>query len=65
MATPDGRWKVEVIRTRGGEVFRVRQRAIIGPHGGAGWAPIGKMRRTVTEVAELLGDDFAELVYES
>ena len=63
MATPDGRWTVEVIRTRAGEVFRVRQRAIIGAHGGAGWAPIGKIRRMVAEVADLLGADFPELVY--
>ena len=41
----------------------MRQRAIIGAHGAAGWAPIGKIRRTVAEVAELLGDDFPELVY--
>ena len=64
MLTPDGRWTVEVIRTRAAEVFRVRERAIIGVHGGAGWAPIGKIRRTVAEVAELLGADLAELVYE-
>lgn len=63
MVTPDGRWTVEVIRTRAGEVFRVREQAIIGAHGGSGWAPIGKIRLTVGEVAELLGDDFPELVY--
>ena len=63
MVTPDGRWAVEVIRTRGGEVFRVRERAIIGAHGGAGWSPIVKIRLAVAEVAELLGDDFGELVY--
>jgi hypothetical protein len=63
MATPDGRWTVEVIHAfRGREVFRVRERAIIGAHG-ASWAPIGKIRLTVAQVAELLGDDFAELVY--
>jgi hypothetical protein len=62
MRTPDGQWRVEVIRTRGGEVFRVRRRAVIGAHGGPGWAPIGQIRRTVGEVAELLGDSFAELV---
>jgi hypothetical protein len=56
MVTPDGRWAVEVIRTRGGEVFRVRERATIG-------APIGKIRSAVAEVAEVLGDDFGELVY--
>jgi hypothetical protein len=65
MRTPDGEWRVEVIRTRGGEVFRVRRRAVIGAQSGAGWAPIGQIRRTVGEVAELLGDEaFAEL-YES
>ena len=64
MATPDGRWIVAVIHAYGGrDVFRVRERAIIGAHGGAGWAPIGKIRLTVAEVAELLGDDFIELVY--
>jgi hypothetical protein len=47
MRTPDGVWRVEVIRTRGGEVFRVRRRAVIGAHGGRGWAPIGKIRGTV------------------
>jgi hypothetical protein len=64
MVTPDGRWTLEVIRTRAGEVFRVRQRAIIGAYGGAGWAPIGKIRLTVGGVAELLGEDFAELIYQ-
>ena len=64
MATPDGRWTVEVVHAvRRPEVFRVRERAIIGAHGGTGWAPIGKIRRTVAEVAELLGDEFTELVY--
>lgn len=62
MLAPDGVWRVEVIRTRGSQVFRVRQRAVIGAHGGAGWAPIGKIRTTVSEVAELLGEAFAELV---
>jgi hypothetical protein len=64
MATADGRWTVEVLRVYGGhEVFRVRRRGIIGAHGGAGWAPIGKIRRTVGYMAELLGDGFADLVY--
>jgi hypothetical protein len=37
MATPEGRWTVEVIHDFGGrEVFRVRERAIIGARGGAG-----------------------------
>lgn len=64
MATPDGRRTVEVVHAvKGHEVFGVRERAIIGAYGGAGWAPIGKTRRTVADVAELLGDDFAELVY--
>lgn len=62
MRTPDGVWRVEVIRTRGGEVFRVRRRAVIGAYGGRGWAPTGQIRATVGEVAELLGDAFAELV---
>ena len=63
MRTPDGRWTIEVIHAfRGREVLRVHERAIIGAHGGAGWAPIGKIRRTVREVAELLDEDFADLV---
>ena len=48
---------------RAGEAVRVRERAIIGAHGGAGWSPIVKIRLAVAEVAELLGDDFGELVY--
>lgn len=59
MATPDGRWSVEVIQ----HTEDVRERGLIGVHGGAGCAPIGKIRRTVAEVAELRGDDFPELVY--
>jgi hypothetical protein len=44
-------------------VFRVWRRAVIGAHGGRGSAPIGRIRRaTVGEVADLLGDAFAELV---
>jgi hypothetical protein len=62
MRTPDGEWRVEVIRSRGGQVFRVRRRAVIGARGGRGWAPIGQIRRTVGEVAELLGDAFGEFV---
>jgi hypothetical protein len=63
MRTPDGEWTVEVIRTRGGEVFRVRRRAVIGAHGrtGAGRRP-ERFRSTVAEVAELLGDAFPLLV---
>ena len=63
MATPDGRWTVAVIHAYGGrEVFRVRERAIIGARGGVGWAPIGKIRRTVAEVAEVLGENFVEVI---
>ena len=62
MATPDGVWRVEVLRTRAGEVFQVHRRALIGVHGGAGWAPTGHIRRTVTEVQTLLGDAFANLI---
>lgn len=62
MRTPDGKWTVEVLRTRNGECFRVRRRAIIGAHGGAGWAPIGQIRSTPAEVQQLLGNDFARLV---
>lgn len=61
MRTPDGAWTVEVVRTRAGECFRVRRRAVIGAHGGRGWAPIGQLRFSVAEVAELLGHAFAEL----
>jgi hypothetical protein len=64
MVTPDGVWRVEVLTTRGGQVFRVRRRAVISAHGGAGWAPIGQIRRTVHEVAALLGDRFVDLVDE-
>jgi hypothetical protein len=60
MVTPDGLWRVEVITTRGGQVFRVRRRAVIGAS--RGWAPTGKLRRTVVEVQALLGDAFADLV---
>ena len=62
MATPDGAWRVEVLRTRSGEVFQVHRRAVIGVHGGAGWAPTGQVRRTISEVQALLGDAFAELI---
>jgi hypothetical protein len=62
MRTRDGVWRVEVIRTRAGEVFRVRHRAVIGAQGGRGWAPIGRIRGTVAEVAELMGDASADLV---
>jgi hypothetical protein len=62
MRTPDGAWRVEVIRTHGGEVARVRS-----------WAGHRRERRTglgsdrrdpqhVAEVMELLGDAFADLV---
>jgi hypothetical protein len=36
--TPDG-WRVEVIRTRNGEVLRVRRPVVIGGHGGLTYAP--------------------------
>jgi hypothetical protein len=36
--TPDG-WRVEVIRTRNGEVLRVRRPVVIGGHGGLPYAP--------------------------
>ena len=62
MATPDGAWGVEVLRTRSGEIFQVHRRAVIGMHGGAGWAPTGQIRRTLGEVQSLLGDAFLELV---
>jgi hypothetical protein len=62
MRTLDGQWTVEILRTRNGEVFRVRRRAIIGAHGGSGWAAIGQIRSTVAEVAQLLGESFALLV---
>jgi IstB-like ATP binding protein len=41
MATPDGMWRVEVLRTRSGEIFQIHRRAVIGMYGGAGWAPTG------------------------
>jgi hypothetical protein len=50
-----------VLRTRGGEVFRVRRRAVVGAHVGRGWAPIGQLRATVDEVRQLFGDAFAYL----
>jgi hypothetical protein len=62
MVTPDGIWRVEVLRTRGGEVFRVRRRAVIGAHGGRACAPTGQIRSTVGEVQLLLGDASAELI---
>lgn len=62
MRTPDGEWTVEVIRTRAGECFRVRRRAVIGAYGARGWAPIGQIRSTVAQVAETLGPRFADLV---
>jgi hypothetical protein len=58
MRTPDGKWTVERLTTRGATVFGVRERAVIGPHGGAGRAPIGHICVTIDEVA---GDDFADL----
>ena len=62
MATPDGVWRVEVLCTCSGELFRVHRRVVIGMYGGAGWAPTGRIRRTVTEVQTLLGDAFADLI---
>ena len=62
MRMADGEWIVEILRARGGEVFRIRRPAVIGAHGGSGWAPIGQIRATVDEVADLLGDRFAERV---
>ena len=59
MRTPDGVWTVEVTRTRSGELFRVRRRAVIASK--RGWAPTGQIRTTVAEVAELLGPAFADL----
>ena len=44
------------VEPRGGEVLRVRRRAIIGVHGGAGWASIGQIRLSIAEVAETMGD---------
>lgn len=55
MRTPDGVWTVEVITTRTGQCFRVRRRAVIGVHGGAGWAPVGQIRLTLAEVQDMLG----------
>lgn len=55
MVTPDGRWRVEVLRTRGGEVFRVRRLDVVSR---GTWAPRGLLRFTVAEVADLLGDAF-------
>jgi hypothetical protein len=31
-------------------------------HGGRGWAPIGQLRFSVDELAEMLGPRFADLV---
>jgi hypothetical protein len=62
MRTPDGEWTVEIVATRAaGECFRVRRRAVIGVHGGRGWAPIGQLRSSIAEVAEMLGPRFADL----
>jgi hypothetical protein len=55
MRTPDAKWTVEVLRTRAGDCFRVRHRAVIGAHGGSGWAPIGQLQFCLDEVAEFLG----------
>jgi hypothetical protein len=61
MATPDGVWRIDVLRTRSGEVFQMHRRGVIGMYGGAGWAPTGQIRRSVTEVQALLGDALAAL----
>jgi hypothetical protein len=63
MATPDGRWIVEVIRTRLAKSSACASEPSSARTAVRGWAPIGKIRLTVAEVAELLGDDFIELVY--
>ena len=63
MATPDGVWRVEVLRTRSGEIFEVHRRAATGTYSGAGWAPSGQIRRTVAEVQSLLGAAFADLIH--
>jgi hypothetical protein len=55
MATPDRAWRVEVLRTRSGEVFQLHRRAIIGMHGGPGWARTGQIRRSVAKVQGLVG----------
>lgn len=65
MRTTDGVWTVKLLRTRGGEVFRVRRRAVIGAHGGSGWAPTGHICSTIEEVAEMLGDAFPLLTEEA
>src|SRR4051794_17514477 len=61
MATPHGVWRVDVLRTRSGEVFHVHRRAVIGVHGGAGWAPSGQIRRTVGEVPTMVSNAFCGL----
>lgn len=62
MVTPDGRWRVEVVRYRGGrEMFKVHQPMRVG-RSARGWWPTGQLRATVAEVQALLGDAFAELV---
>jgi hypothetical protein len=60
MRTPDGKWTVDLLTTHGDTLFRVRRRAAIGAHGGAGCTPIG-IGVTIDEVSELLGDDLADL----
>jgi hypothetical protein len=59
MRTGDGTWTVEVLTTRGGQVFRVRRLGMI--RSDRGWGPIGQLRLTVDEVRDLLGDAFADL----
>lgn len=60
VVTPDGVRRVEVITTRAGQVFRIRRRTLIGSS--RGWAATGKVRFSVAEVREMLGDAFGHLV---
>ena len=59
MRTSDGRWSVEVITTRGGQSFRVKDNYRVASDT---WAPTGEIVATIADVRALLGDKFDSLV---
>jgi hypothetical protein len=60
MRTPDGLWRVEVLRFRTGtEMFRVRQPLRVAASE-RGWWPTGQLCATVAEVQRLLGESFTD-----
>lgn len=59
MRTPDGKWTLEVITTRGGQSFRVKNLHSI-PKGTMG-AP-GRIVATIAELRVIMGADYDQLI---